>query len=168
MIGRTAGGMLAAALLLAGCGKADKAADDSAYRGPDADRPLRLDPPATRPVLPAGVAAYPGARILLHTEIAPEGGERSTLVAMATRDAPARVVDWYAATTAKAGYRLDPRLATGKVIALGGRAADGRVFSVSASAREGETSVQLIAGLATPAIEATAAAPPLATGPARR
>lgn len=162
--------LAAAAALLAGCGGKDRAEDDSAYRGPDGDRPLRLDPPATRPVLPAGVAAYPGARIALHTEIAPEGGERSTLVAMETRDAPAKVIDWYATTTRQAGYRLDPRLATGKVIAVGGRSADGRVFSVSASARDGGTSVQLIAGNA-PAPIAPApmpAAPPLATEPARR
>lgn len=159
-------GLLAAMALLAACNRDKPDESDTAYRGPDGDRPLALDTPVALPALPSGIAPYPGGRIVLATEIAPEGGERSALVAMETADAPAKAVDWYAATARKAGFRLDPLLATGKVRAIGGSASDGRRFSVSASARAGGTSIQLIAGHVRS--DASAAAPPLAPGPARR
>lgn len=158
-------GLLAALALLAACGRDKTDAGDTAYRGPDGDQPLVLDAPAAPPALPAGITPYPGAKIILATEIAPEGGERSALVAMETADAPEAVTGWYAALARKAGYRLYPPLASGKVRAVGGKADDGRVFSVSASARAGGTSIQLIAGNA-PGADPPAADPPVADPPA--
>lgn len=150
-------GALAATLALGACGS-DKpeAADDTAYRGGEVVPNIRIDTPGGEarvvtgaditPDLPPGIKLYPGAKVVSVSNVGLEGKRGGAVVSMETGDAPERIVSWYRDAAGSAGYKIDTQLQTGGLTVLSGRADHGGEFSVTATKREGGSSVQLLAG----------------------
>ncbi|WP_156500405.1 hypothetical protein [Croceicoccus bisphenolivorans] len=166
MFGRrkmTLASALAAMLALGGCGSGEEGTistedGDVEYRisGDDDATNIRLNTPdgnatvdtgeTLKPDLPEGIAVYPAAKVTNVSNVGLGDKGSGSLVAMDTADAPDKVTGWYKAAAEKAGYKVEAQLQTGNLHMISGKAGDGREFSVTASAREGGTSVQLIAG----------------------
>ncbi|MBB3990447.1 hypothetical protein [Croceicoccus naphthovorans] len=116
--------------------------------GPDGD--MTVDSGTNvDPDLPEGVVAYPGATISNVTNVA-VGGGNGAMVSMETPDSAQKVVDWYKAEARKRSFAIEAEVHQGDLHMLGGKAADGREFSLTASDKGGNTTVQLIAGVGLP------------------
>lgn len=102
-----------------------------------------------KPDLPAGVMLYPGASVESVSNVGLENGASGALVSMKSTDSPDKVAAWYKAEAVKAGFTPDAQLQTGKLHVFSAKAPDGRQFSVTATERDGGSSIQLIAGSGT-------------------
>lgn len=154
---RSLAGALTAVLVLGACGSGEpEPADDTTYRGGDVTPNIRIDTPGgeakvvtgadVRPDLPPGIAVYPGAKVVSVSNVGLDGKSGGAVVSMETGDAPDKVVSWYRDAAGSAGYKIDASLQTGGLTVLSGRADHGGEFSVTATKREGGSSVQLLAG----------------------
>ncbi|RVQ66899.1 hypothetical protein EKN06_08035 [Croceicoccus ponticola] len=152
-----------AAIALAGCGSdkegtiatgegdvayrmsGDEDANNIQLKGPDGEATVDTGKDLA-PDLPAGLAVYPGAKVTNVSNVGLGEQGSGSLVAMDTADGAQKVAEWYKAQGEKSGYKIAAQLQTGKLHMVSGKTDDGREFSVTASDREGGTSVQLIAG----------------------
>lgn len=152
-----------AALALAGCGSdnegtLDTDAGDVAYTiededgatsvnlaGPEGEATVETGEDLA-PDLPGGVSLYPGASVDSVSNVGLENGTAGALVSMKSADSPEAITAWYKAEATKQGFAPDAQLQTGKLSVFSAKASDGRQFSVTATERDGGSSIQLIAG----------------------
>jgi len=162
-----------AAFALAGCGSGSEGTietedGDVTYTvdGDDGESKITLESPDgqamvtsgsdVKPDLPDGIGIFPGARISNVTNIGVDGmgtsgkagsGKGSGSMVTLKSDASAQeVADWYRETATKAGFRIEGSANVNDMVILGGKAEDGREFSLTVSADGKGSQAQLIAG----------------------
>lgn len=147
-----------ALLALAGCGGGDPPDADSG--GPGAEGPpamtivtnegraeIRTGGSASAN-LPDGIPAYPGADTtggMTITGGSADGSGGGAMTSFRTADAPARVVEFYAAAAERAGYRVAARMTMGPNASLTAEK-EGGGFHVNALQTGNGTMVQLVVG----------------------
>ena len=98
--------------------------------------------------LPDGIPAYPGADTtggMTITGGPADGSGGGAMTSFRTADAPARVVEFYAAAAERAGYRVAARMTMGPNAALTAEK-EGGGFHVNALQTGNGTMVQLVVG----------------------
>jgi hypothetical protein len=95
-------------------------------------------------VLPAGLAIYPGARVLGNTIVA-RGNTQRVLIEFETSDPVAKVMLFHRAQLQTAGASLTLDLYGAEAASIGGRTAAGGDFALTARRSAGRTIVELSA-----------------------
>ena len=145
--------IVTSALLLAlgACGRGTPSADNVAanpapggFTSPDGRSEVRGN--ADFSGLPEGIPAYPHVKGSGIQMGGVSDGNEMRVMAFLTDDAPAQVIDFYAAAGARAGFRAIHRAATGAGATLGLERDNGDVMNVIVSETPHETRVQIMAG----------------------
>ncbi|MBD2841281.1 hypothetical protein [Erythrobacter rubeus] len=97
--------------------------------------------------LPDGFSLYPGASVVTNTVVNQGEGTRVVLLSFESNDSPEDIADYYKDQAEAAGIAIevDATINGGRMLA--GKAQDGSVFAVNATAEDGKTSGQLTTGL---------------------
>lgn len=166
MIGRAA---VAAALLLglAACGEKEQASgtvvgadgEKATYKVTEKDGESKLTIKSDKgsaeistgkdgTALPAGLSLYPGATVTSSMRMtSDEKGKSGTVLSFESADAPDKIVAFYRAAAAKAGYQIGSEMKTGEMEMLTGKNAAEDGFTLTASREGDKTNVSLIGGV---------------------
>lgn len=137
-------GIALAAILLASCDSS--AGDENEIRMSDDEGNESIVTSSTAAVvLPDGFSIYPGAAIESTTTMSGADGE-GQLIIMTSSASPEDVLAHFREQAETAGYEIDMEMSTGKAHVIAGKRVDGEMFTVNASAAEGDTTAMLIIG----------------------
>lgn len=131
-------GVMAAALMLAGCGQAGEESPGGGSVAPEAQ--------AAVDSLPDGFTAYPGADVTAGTAIT-TGTGGGVIMVMSSTDPAQRVIDFYREQAEAAGVTISQSATAGSNLIIGGEGPDGTVLTASAApGADGVTIIQLTVG----------------------